>query len=300
MAAWRRYGPATPWSRAPLTSSIPSPISPRSQRLRSCSAIGTSSPCVAAPRGAPRIGEEHQREQPGDLGIVGQEAVHHPAEPDRLGGKVGALQARPGGAHVALVEDEVEDAEDDREPLGALGRRWQAEREAALPDGLLGPGDPAGHGVLGHEERPGDLCRRQPAEGAQGEGDLRGLGQGRMAAHEEQDERVVRVLDAVIGRGRRSIDVRVRVATTSSRRRRACSWRSMSVSLRDATVTSQAERVGGQCRRRASASRPRGAPPAPRPRRRRNGRSAERARRGPAARAGAAGPRSAHPPRECA
>ena len=47
-------------------------------------AVGTGA------RGAPRVGEQHEREQAGDLGIVGQRGVHAPGQPDRLAGEVGA------------------------------------------------------------------------------------------------------------------------------------------------------------------------------------------------------------------
>ena len=80
--------------------------------------------------------------------------------------------------------------------------------------------------------------------------------------------------------------------SVSSRRRRALSLRHSSTSRRDATVTSQARGLSGKPRA-ATAARRRAAPPGRRPRRRRTARSGGRARRGPAARARAAGPRCA-------
>ncbi len=59
------------------------------------------------------------------------------------------------------------------------------------PDLALGPDDPLGHGCFGHEERPRDLRRLEPAEQPQGQRDLGGLVQRRMTAGEDQPEPVV-------------------------------------------------------------------------------------------------------------
>ena len=40
------------------------------------------------PRRPPRLGEQHQGQQPGDLGYVGQQLAEHPAQPDRLAGEL--------------------------------------------------------------------------------------------------------------------------------------------------------------------------------------------------------------------
>ena len=80
-------------------------------------------------------------------------------------------------------------------------------------------------------------------------------------------------------------------ATVSSRRRRACSLRSRSVSRRDGDRDQPGPRVVRDAVARPLRRRPRAAPPARRPRRCRSARSGARPRRGPAAPAGAAGPR---------
>src|SRR3954447_17405897 len=46
--------------------------------------------------GAARVGEQHQREQPRDLAVVGEEGVHRARQPDRLVGEVGALKMGAG------------------------------------------------------------------------------------------------------------------------------------------------------------------------------------------------------------
>ena len=77
------------------------------------------------------------------------------------------------------------------QPVRPLGSGWHAERDTAVLDALFGPGDAAGHGRLRHQESAGDFRGRQAADRPQGEGDLRGGGQRRVATQEEQDEGVV-------------------------------------------------------------------------------------------------------------
>jgi hypothetical protein len=58
---------------------------------------------LAAGSGAGRaagIGEEHEREQSGDLAILREESVHHARQPDRLGGQIGAMQVWADAARV--------------------------------------------------------------------------------------------------------------------------------------------------------------------------------------------------------
>ena len=81
-----------------------------SQSVRSWSSSSTSSPSRSARR-APRVVQEHQREQPVRLRLVRHQLGERAAEPDRLGGEVAA-------AAVALVEDEVDDRQHGGEPLG--------------------------------------------------------------------------------------------------------------------------------------------------------------------------------------
>jgi hypothetical protein len=52
-----------------------------------------------------RLGEEHQREQPGDLGSLRHQLAQDATEPDRLGGELVADRRFPGAGEVALVED---------------------------------------------------------------------------------------------------------------------------------------------------------------------------------------------------
>ena len=232
-----------------MSRAIPSAMFSASQRLRSCSAIGINSPSgpVRASRRASvstiSASSPATSESPG-------KTVQDAGQPDGLGGEVPALQVRSRRAGVALVEDQVQHVQHRVEPLRPFGVRWHAERQAAVLDALFGAADAAGHGRLRDQEGPGDLRGGQAADGPQGQRDLRCGRQRGVAAQEQQDERVVgrRVRAAVAehcdpppSHGRAG----VQVAAVSSRRRRACSLRSRSVSRRDATVMSQPRGLSG-------------------------------------------------------
>ncbi len=193
-----------------------------------------------------------------------------------------SLQVGAGGGRVALVEDQVEDVQDHAQAFGPVAR--EAETLAALPDGLLRAGDAAGHGRLGDQEGAGDLRRGQAADGAQRQRDLGRRGQRRMAAQEEQDQRVV------TGGGRVGRDRGPAGRPPPRVPRRACWLRRRSVSRRGGDGDQPRLRVlrrpvGGPLARRPPA-----APPGRRPRRCRNGRIGAPGPRGPAARGRAAGP----------
>ena len=83
---------------SPVISATPSAISAASQRLRSCSSSGTSDPSGVGPRRPAGVGQQHQGEQPGHLGVVRHQPVQQPGQPDRLGREVGP---RSGGARTS-------------------------------------------------------------------------------------------------------------------------------------------------------------------------------------------------------
>src|SRR5262249_18461357 len=156
-------------------------------------------------RRAPRIGQQHQRQQAGHLTIGGQQPPHLAGEADRLGGQLAALQVRAGARRVALVEDQVEHVQDDPQPGGALWLRREAERDAAGLDGLLGAADALSDRRLRDEEGSRDLRRRQAADRAQGERELRRRGEGWVRGQEQQGQRAVLPgRQALVARGRRA------------------------------------------------------------------------------------------------
>ena len=272
-------------------SATPSAMASASQRGGPARPAGPGCRRAGAGR-APRVGQQHQRQQPGDLAVVGQQPVQLAGQPDRLGGQLGPLQVGPGAGGVALVEDQVEDVEHDPQALRPLVRRRHGEPGPGGLDGLLGPADALGHRRLRDEERAGDLGGGQAADGPQRQRDLRGRRQRRMAAQEQQRQGVVSAAgrsssgaggDQLVGRrgggdgllpaaaGRLAADL-VGQPPRGDR-------------------DQPAARAVGDAARRATGRRRPAAPPGPRPRTRRTGRSAGPARRGPAAPAPAAGPR---------
>jgi hypothetical protein len=69
--------------------------------------------------------------------------------------------------------------------------RRHAEGDARGADLSLRANEPLGHRRLGHEEGAGDLVGGQPAEGAEGERDLRLARERRVAAREDQAQSLV-------------------------------------------------------------------------------------------------------------
>ena len=130
------------------------------------------------PRRQARVVEEHQREQPARLRLLGGEG-ELAGEPDRLAGEVDP-------ACVPGRVDQVEDPQDDGEVAGPV--------EAAALQRALGPADPLRHRRLRHVEGVGDLAGGEAADGAQGQRHLRGGREVGVAAAEEQEERVVALL----------------------------------------------------------------------------------------------------------
>src|SRR6185312_17326913 len=103
MAAWAWNSPTRSRVRAAWSTSTRSAIMRVSHRLRSCSASGTRLPSGRGPCRAPRVVDQHEREEARHFLIFGL-GRQLAGEPDRLGGEVDV-------AGVALVEYEVEHAQ---------------------------------------------------------------------------------------------------------------------------------------------------------------------------------------------
>ncbi len=78
-----------------------------------------------------------------------------------------------------------------RDPVGHLLPGWDREPRAHLAEPILGPADPLRHRGFRHQERPGDLCRAQAADGTQRQRHLRGPRKRRVTAEQQQGQRVV-------------------------------------------------------------------------------------------------------------
>jgi len=128
--------------------------------------------------------DHHQREQPVCLRLVRHERGEHLAQPDGFGAEVDP-------AAVALVVDQVDDGQHRVETVGQQVRRGNRERDPGRLDLGLGAGQAALHGLLGDQERPGDLGGLQPAQRPQRERHLPLQRQRRVAAGEDQLESFV-------------------------------------------------------------------------------------------------------------
>ena len=151
------------------------------------------------PRVPARIVEQHQREQTERLWLSGiNEASSLPSR-TASAHRSHRTQVRAGGGGVALVEDQVDDREHGRQPLGQGGVARQLERDPGVANLALGAHQALGHRGVGHEEGPRDLGPGQPAYGLEGQRHP-GLGrQRRMTAGEQQAEPLVADLGEAVG-----------------------------------------------------------------------------------------------------
>ena len=168
-------------ARAPRRRSA---IAAASHNDRSWSASETS------PSGETRAAERasvssNSAQQPVDLGLVGHQPHQQPREPDRLRAQLAA------GRRVALVEDQVDDAQDAGEPLDQQVVGRHPERDPRVGDLVARPRQAPLHRAVGREERARDLAHRQARDAAQGQRHPRLGRERRMAAGEEQLQLVV-------------------------------------------------------------------------------------------------------------
>ena len=104
-----------------------------------------------------RLFEEHQRQQPDRLGLVGHQVDQQPAETDSLLGQLLADQPFTRASGVALVEDQVDDGENGREAVRQVGLFGDPVGDTGVSDLALGPHQSLGHRRLGDQERVRDL-----------------------------------------------------------------------------------------------------------------------------------------------
>ena len=142
-------------------------------------------------RRATRLDEQHEREQPRRLGLVGHELDEQSAEPDRLAAEILANEPIAAARRVAFVEDEVDDGQHRAESCRQLRRLGHTVRDARVADLPLRTNEPLRHRRLGDEEGARDLGRRQSADQSQCERDLDARRERRMAAGEDQSQLVV-------------------------------------------------------------------------------------------------------------
>jgi hypothetical protein len=137
-------------------------------------------------RRAAAVEQQHQGQQPGGLGVVGQQLADEARQADRLGAEVRADDAVARRRRVAHVEHEVEHGEHARRARGQLGAARHGVGDARRGDLALGADQALLHGGLAGEERVSNLRRAQAAERAQRQRDAGVERERRVTAGEDQ------------------------------------------------------------------------------------------------------------------
>ena len=138
------------------------------------------------PGRAAGVVQQHQRQQAHDRPAPGQQGVQPAAKLDRL-----ERQAAARVAGVGLGEHQVEHRQHPGDALVQQLRRRRLVGDAGGADLRLRPHQPLGHGLLGHQEGPGDGGRGQRADHPQGQRHLRLQAERRVAAGEDQPQQIV-------------------------------------------------------------------------------------------------------------
>ena len=123
--------------------------------------------------------EEHQGEQPVDLGVVHQDG-QLPGQSDRLGREIDV-------AGISLVEDEVQHPHHGAHVAGTI--------ETGPTDRALRAADALRHGALGYEVCLSDLACGEATHGSEGQRNRRRRRQIGVRAHEVEAQCVVGARD---------------------------------------------------------------------------------------------------------
>jgi hypothetical protein len=135
--------------------------------------------------------KQHEAQQPGDLGLIRHQLGEHAGQTDGLVAQPVPDEVATGCGAIALVEQQVQHTAHRRRTIGQEVRGRHAEGNPGVAHLGLGPHQALGHGLLGHEKRPGDLRRRQPCQRPQREGNLGIERQRRVTAGEHQPQPVI-------------------------------------------------------------------------------------------------------------
>ena len=142
-------------------------------------------------RAAPRVMQQHQREQAEHLRVVGHQGRQQPGQPDRLAAELATHEPVALRRAVALVEDQVQNLQ---HPGQAVGKRLvgrNAVRDPRLGDLALRAHEALRHGRLARPGRPARSRRRQAAERLQRQRNPRRHRERRVTAGEDQPQPVV-------------------------------------------------------------------------------------------------------------
>ena len=130
----------------------------------------------AVGRGAgrpPRLGEQHEREQPEHLGLVRHQIREQAGEADRLGTELVAHEVFACRGEIALVEHEVHHGQHRPRRSGSSASSGTRYGIVVAADLVLRAHETLSHRRLGDEEGAGDLVRAQSGHEPERQRDLR-------------------------------------------------------------------------------------------------------------------------------
>ena len=144
------------------------------------------------------VGGQRQSQQPDTLRLVGHQLDQHTGKANRFVGQVDAVTQFAHRRVMAGGEHGVDSGQHGSQPVWKLVRVGHPVGDVGLGDLGLRPADPLADGGLGNQEHAGDVDRGQPADGSQGQRDLRLGREGRVAAGEQQPQAVIATVSFVI------------------------------------------------------------------------------------------------------
>jgi hypothetical protein len=142
-------------------------------------------------RGAPRVVQEHEGEEAVHLARVGKQLAQEPSQPDRLAAQIAPHEGVSRGGGVALVEDEIDDAQDPGQALGQAVDARHLVGDAGGADLSFRAHQPLGHRDRRDEERARDLLHGKAAECLQRQRHLGFEGERGVTAGEDEAHDVV-------------------------------------------------------------------------------------------------------------
>ena len=148
----------------------------------------------------PRLGVQHQRQQSLRLGLLRQQLGRQPRQEQRFPGEVAARRIGSPWIGPAFGERRIDGVEHGAEPPRQSLALGNGEGDAGLPDLVLGPHQPLGHGRRRGEEGRGDGLGVEAEHGLQDQWRADGDIDRRMGAGKHQRQPPVR--DFRIGRRR--------------------------------------------------------------------------------------------------
>ena len=140
---------------------------------------------------APRIMQQHHREQSARLGLVGHQRDQDTGQANRLRAEIGSQQAFAGARCITFVEYEVDNRHHGIETLRQQLRRRHLVGNPRRANLAFGANQPLRHRGRRGQERACDFVRREPAQSAKRERDAGVVGQRGMTTRKDQPQTLV-------------------------------------------------------------------------------------------------------------